>query len=190
MKKTALLAAALLLAIGLHLPARAADNGEPYGSAHFETFPDINRIKTLKTVWDFNFADPKAVGIVFNNIVALMKATAAYGPVDLHPLRIVVVSHGPEVVVWAKKNYGKYKELVDRAASLAKQGVVFEVCRNAAAAEGFKPEDLDGFLTVIPAGPYAIAYWENKGYGLEAYGATRPTPPIDALNRADLGTRH
>ncbi|TSA16757.1 MAG: hypothetical protein D4R74_03970, partial [Betaproteobacteria bacterium] len=92
----------------------------------------------------------------------------------------------PEIVVWAKKNYGKYKEIVDRAANLAKQGVRIEVCRNAAAAQGFKPEDLQGFVTVVPAGPYALAYWQAKGYSLNAVGATMPTPPVSDLNRADI----
>ena len=101
----------------------------------------------------------------------------------------MVVTHGPEMVVFAKKNYAKYKDIVDRAASLAKQGVRFEACRNAAAAEGFKPEDLHGFVTVVPAGTYALAYWQAKGYTLNAVGATMPTPPISALNKDDLGKK-
>ena len=83
----------------------------------------------------------------------------------------------------------KYKDIVDRAASLAKQGVRFEICRNAAAAQGFKPEDLHGFVTVVPAGPYALAYWQTKGYTLNAVGATMPTPPITDLNRADIAPK-
>jgi uncharacterized protein len=166
-----------------------ADNDAPYGSAGFESYADINSLKQLKVVWDFNFIDPKAVGMVFNNVSALMKATAEFGPTEMEPLKVVIVSHGPEIVVWAKKNYGKYKDIVDRAASMAKQGVRFEICRNAAAAEGFKPEDLQGFVTVVPAGPYALAYWQAKGYSLNAVGATMPTPPISDLNRADVAPK-
>ena len=29
----------------------------------------------IEVVWDFNFADPKSVGFVFNNLAALIKAT-------------------------------------------------------------------------------------------------------------------
>jgi hypothetical protein len=168
--------------------ALAAEDA-PYGTSHFESYADIGTIKQMKAVWDFNFVDPKAVGFVFNNVNALLKATADFGPNEIEPLKVVIVSHGPEVVLWAKKNYGKYKELVDRAASLAKQGVRFEVCRNAAGAQGFKPEDLHGFVTVVPAGPYALAYWQAKGYALNAVGATMPTPPIDDLNRADIAPK-
>jgi len=118
-----------------------------------------------------------------------MRATADFGPHELDPLKIVVVSHGPELVVFAKKNYAKYKDIVDRAASMTKQGVRIEICRNAAAAQGFAPEDLHGFVTVIPAGPYALAYWQAKGYTMNAVGATAPTPPISALNRADINKK-
>lgn len=160
-----------------------------YGTAKFESYADIDKVEQIKAVWDFNFADPKAVGIVFNNLAALMKATAEFGPHSIEPLKIVVVSHGPEIVVFAKKNYEKYKEIVDRAASFAKQGVRFEICRNAASSEGFTADDLYGFTTVVPAGPYALAYWQAKGYTLNAVGATMPTPPINDLNRADINKK-
>jgi len=169
-------------------PVLAADD-TPYGTSHFESYADIGTLKQLRAVWDFNFVDPKSVGGVFNNVNALIKATADFGPNEIDPLKIVIVSHGPEVVVWAKQNYGKYKEIVDRAASLAKQGVRIEICRNAAAAQGFKPEDLHGFVTVVPAGPYALAYWQAKGYSLNAVGATMPTPPISDFNRADIAPK-
>lgn len=157
----------------------------PYGSSKFSTYADINSLKQLKVVWDFNFVDPKAVGGAFNNVAALMRATTAFGPSEIEPLKVVIVTHGPELVVFAKKNYAKYKEIVDRAASLSTQGVKFEACRNAAAAQGFSPEDFHGFVNVVPAGPYALAYWQTKGYTLNAVGATMPTPPISELSRSD-----
>ena len=158
----------------------------PYGTAKFSSYADIDSIKQLKVVWDFNFVDPKAVGTAFNNLGALLKATADYGPHEIDPIKVVVVTHGPEVVVFDKKNYAKYKDIVDRAASFASQGVKFEVCQNAARAQGIAPENLHGFVTVVPAGPYALAYWQSKGYTLNAAGATMPTSPISELNKADL----
>lgn len=177
---------AVTLSAVLAGPALAQSAEAPYGTAKFSPYADIDAVKQLKMVWDFNFVDPKAVGMVFNNLNALLRATSEFGPRELDPLKVVIVSHGPEVVVFDKKNYGKYKEIVDRAASFAKQGVVFEICRNAAAAQGIAPEDLHGFVTVVPAGPYALAYWQAKGYALNAVGATMPTPPISELNRADI----
>jgi uncharacterized protein len=165
---------------------QAADKDAPYGTAKFSAYSDIDSIKQLKVVWDFNFVDPKAVGKVFNNVNALIKATSEFGPKEIDPLKVVIVSHGPEIVVWDKRNYAKYKDIVDRAASMASQGVRFEVCRNAAKALGLGPEDLQGFITVIPAGPYALAYWQAKGYSLNAVGATMPTTPFSELNKADI----
>ena len=184
--------AALIALVGFSSVAFA--EGEkvtaPYGTAKFSSYADINQMTQLKSVWDFNFQDPKSVGFVFNNIAALLKATEEYGPHEIDPIKVVIVSHGPEVVLWAKKNYSKYKDIVDRAASFAQQGVRFEVCKNDAAALGFKPEDLDGFVTVIPAGPYALTYWQNKGYAYIAVGATIPTPPISAYNKEDTNKRN
>jgi len=165
---------------------KEAPKDSPYGTAKFSAYPDIDSIKQLKVVWDFNFVDPKAVGMVFNNLAALLRATSEYGPKEIDPIKVVVVSHGPEIVVWDKKNYAKYKEIVDRAASFASQGVKFEVCRNAAHILGLEAADLPGFITVVPAGPYALAYWQAKGYSLNAVGATMPTSPISELNKADL----
>ena len=175
---------ALLLLVPGPAPAQPSD--APYGSAKFVPYSDIDSVKQLKVVWDFNFVDPKAVGIVFNYVNALLRATAQYGPRELDPIKVVIVSHGPEVVVFDKRNYAKYKEIVDRAASLATQGVRFEICGLAAAAQGSAPEDLHGFVTVVPAAPYALAYWQSKGYTLNAVGATMPTTPISDLNRADI----
>jgi intracellular sulfur oxidation DsrE/DsrF family protein len=176
----------MVLAIAPLSPAFSQPTDAPYGSAKFEPYADIDSVKQLKVVWDFNFVDPKAVGMVFNNLNALLRATAEFGPHEIDPIKVVIVSHGPEVVVFDKKNYGKYKEIVDRAASFARQGVKFEICRNAAAAQGIAPGDLHGFVTVVPAGPHALAYWQAKGYALNAAGATMPTPPVSELNRADI----
>lgn len=174
-----------VLAMGLASPTQAED-AAPYGTAQFASYADIDSLKQLKVVWDFNFQDPQAVGKVFNNLSALLRAVAEFGPHEIEPIKVVVVSHGPEIVVFDKKNYGKYKEIVDRAASFAQQGVKFEVCRNAAAAQGIAPENLHGFTTVVPAGPYALAYWQAKGYTMNAVGATVPTAPISDLNKADI----
>ncbi|MDE2364662.1 MAG: DsrE family protein [Hyphomicrobiales bacterium] len=183
--------AAIAIATLTAVASASAQQSTPasYGTAKFESYADIDKIEQIKTVWDFNFADPKAVGMVFNNLASLLKATSEFGPRSIEPIKVVIVSHGPEIVVFAKKNYDKHREIVDRAASFAQQGVRFEICRNAAAAQGFKPEDLYGFTTVVPAGPYALAYWQAKGYSLNAVGATMPTAPINDLNRADIGKK-
>jgi intracellular sulfur oxidation DsrE/DsrF family protein len=177
------LTCAVLLTSVVSSAAQPADS--PYGTAKFETYKDIDQIKQLKIVWDFNFSDPRAVGTVFNYVNALLNATEEFGPHEIDPIKVVVVSHGPELVVFAKKNRGKYGEIVERAASLAKRGVRFEICRNAATFLGFTAEDFHGFAALVPPAPFALAYWQSKGYTLNAVGATMPTTPLSEFNRSD-----
>ena len=179
----------LLLAATLSWPAGAQTSAVPYGTAKFAAYSDIGELKQLKVVWDFNFTDPKAVGVVFNFVNSLLSATAEFGPHEIDPVKVVIVSHGPELVVFARKNYDKYKDIVDRAASFAKQGVRFEICRNAATFLGFAAEDMHGFVTLVPPASYALAYWQAKGYTLNAAGATMPTTPISDLNKSDTNRK-
>lgn len=178
--------AALLLASTAVAEGARAPSSAPYGSATAAGYGDIDELKQLKAVYEFFFTDPASVAMVLNSIKALIISTAEYGPNDFEPLKVVVVSHGPELVVWDKKNYPKYKEVVDRAASMSTQGVRFEVCKNAAAALGLKPEDLHGFLHVIPSGPYALTYWQNKGFALLLGGTTQTTRFVTPANKADV----
>ena len=181
-----IVSAALLLASSAMVEGAEAPGSAPYGSATAGGYSDIEALKQLKAVYEFFFTDPASVAMVLNSIKALMISTAEYGPNDFEPLKVVVVSHGPELVVWDKKNYTKYKEVVDRAASMSGQGVRFEVCKNAAAALGLKPEDLHGFLHMIPSGPYALTYWQNKGFALLLGGTTQTTPFITPGNKSDV----
>ena len=77
---------------------------------------------------------------------------------------MVVVTHGPELRVFAKENSDKYQGIVDKMAALADKGVEFHMCNNAMRAAGFKPEDMHGFITVVPAGFPEIAYLQSQGY--------------------------
>jgi len=158
---------------------------QPYGTSKFAPYADIEEVKQLKAVYDFYFADPNSISLVLSAINSLMAMTAEYGPHEIEPLKVVVVSHGPELVAFAKRNYGKYREIADRAASLAQQGVQFEVCRGAAASLNLKAEDFHGFVTVIPSGPYALTYWQMKGYALIPGGFTLPQRYRNEFNKGD-----
>jgi uncharacterized protein len=167
-------------------PSVAPIQPTPYGTAKFSPYADIDEVKQLKAVYDFYFPNPNSVSLVLSAINSLMAQTAEFGPHEFEPLKIVVVSHGPELVVFAKRNYLKYKAIVDRAASLAQQGVKFEICRGAAASLNFQPEDFHGFTTVVPSGPYALTYWQMKGYGLLPGGLTDPQRYTNQYNKDDI----
>jgi uncharacterized protein len=184
-KALANLCSCLALFCSLGAFGAANEAQAPYGTAKFSPYADIDQIKQLKAVYDFYFPDPKSVPFVLSSINSLMTMAAEFGPHEFEPLKVVVVSHGPELVVFAKRNYAKYKELVDRAASMAQQGVRFEICRGAAASLNLKPEDFHGFTTVVPSGPYALTYWQSKGHALIVGGLTAPQRYRNQFNAGD-----
>lgn len=123
----------------------------PYGTAKV----DMHAMPVTDVVFDVNYEDPKQLGILYGFIKNTWKETKG---------KVVVVTHGPELRAFAKENYEKYQGIVDQLADLAKAGVEFKMCNNALRAAGYKPEDMHGFITVVPAGFPELAYWQNKGY--------------------------
>ncbi len=158
----------------------------PYGSGELTVWPDLKEIEQIKVIWDFVFDDPTSVDGALNPVVAVLNAAAEHGRVDFKLIDTVVVSHGPEAVVWAKQNYDKFKDIVDRAAQLAEQGVRFEVCNNVARALGFSPEDLHGFVNAVPSGSLAVVYWQLKGYSVIHAGSTSPVKIVNQFNEGDI----
>ena len=137
---------------------------EPYGTAkkNMHPYPRINR------VYDVNYNKPQELNALYNFITNVNKVV---------PGKTVVVLHGAEIRAFAQENYLKYQAIVDKMASLAKRGVEFRMCNNAMHAAGFRARDMDGFITVIPAGFAEIIYLESKGY---RYINPVPTPVKDS----------
>ena len=151
MKKVNRYLLAVLLGCLLSLPVAQAEEASPYGTAK----TNMHEYPTINAVFDVNYEDPNKLNILY----AFVKNTSK-------PLKgkMVVVTHGPELRVFAKENYVKYQGIVDKMASLAEAGVDFRMCNNALRAAGFQPEDMHGFVTVVPAGFPEIAYLQSKGY--------------------------
>lgn len=64
---------------------------------------------------------------------------------------IVLVLHGDEIRFFAIENYGEYGELMRRAQSLTLAGPIqFRMCQAAAHERGFAPEDIHGFVDMVP----------------------------------------
>ena len=124
---------------------------EPYGTAKV----DMHEYPLTNAVFDVNYEDPNKLNIL--NVFLIKTSEALKG-------EMVVVTHGPELRVFAKENYDKYQGIVDKMAALSDKGVKFHMCNNAMRAAGFKPEDMHGFITVVPAGFPEIAYLQSKGY--------------------------
>lgn len=128
-----------------------AEEFEPYGTAKV----DMHKYPVINTVFDVNYSDPNKLNIL--NVFLTKTTDALKG-------KTVVVTHGPELRVFAKENYQKYQGIVDKMAALSEKGVEFRMCNNAMSAAGFKSSDMHGFITVVPGGFPEIAYLQSKGY--------------------------
>ncbi|MBI3523738.1 MAG: DsrE family protein [Betaproteobacteria bacterium] len=141
----------LVAALTIAGSAAANEAAAPYGSARLNTA----QRPVLNTVFDVSYDDPQKLAILYDFIVHTKAVTRG---------KIVVVSHGPELKAFAKENYARYRVIVDKFATLTSQGVAFHMCGNALKVAGYAPQDMHGFITVVPSGFADIAYYEYKGY--------------------------
>ncbi|HUW27332.1 MAG TPA: DsrE family protein [Sulfuriferula sp.] len=147
-KQPAIVILGMLTCLGT---ATANDIIAPYGTATVETRPT----PVLNTVFDVSYGDPQKLDLLYDFVRDTRRVTRG---------KVVIVTHGPELRAFAKENYTKYQSIVDKMAALAKEGVEFYMCRNAMKIAGYRPEDMDGFITVVPSGFAEIAYLEFQGY--------------------------
>jgi len=132
----------LLLAC-LLLPALSLAADTPWGHAKL----DEVAYKPHKVVYDVAASSVKAFTGVLNRVSFLNTVYQA----DPFESSIVMVLHGGEIPFFAIKNYDKYKALMDRAQSLTNSGNIrFRMCKVAAEFHGFKPEDIHGFVEMVP----------------------------------------
>jgi hypothetical protein len=134
----------------MQAPALAADM-TPFGDAKV----DMHKYKAINRVYDVSYDDPKKL----NALVGFIKNVNA-----VVPGKAVVVLHGAEIRAFAKENYEKYQGVIDQLAALTKEGVEFRMCNNAMHGAGFEAKDIDGFVTVIPAGFAEVIDLQQKGY--------------------------
>ena len=120
-----------------------------------------------KVVYEFYFDDPDAINSALfwlrSHINPLSEAPY---DISIDENEIKVVIHGTEIVTVAKKNYGKYKEAVERMRYYHALGVEFKVCNLAAQDYNYKVEDFYEFIEVVPSAFAELAHWQMQGYAL------------------------
>ena len=138
--KTYLLLACLLLPTSLAL---AADDKAPWGSARL----DEVAYKPQKVVYDVAVSSLSEFTHVLDRVSYLNTLYQA----DPFESSIIMVLHGNEIPFFAIKNYPRHKELMSRAQSLIESGNIrFRMCKLAAEGRGFKPQDIHGFVEMVP----------------------------------------
>lgn len=150
--KSKIVVAGILVATFSAMPGAVfAVDMTPFGDAKV----DMHKYGKIDRVYDVSYDDPKKL----NNLISFIKNVNA-----VVPGKAVVVLHGAEIRAFAKENYEKYQGVIDQLAALSKEGVEFRMCNNAMRGAGFEPKDIDGFITIIPAGFAEIIDLQQKGY--------------------------
>ena len=120
--------------------------------------------KPQKVVYDVHVKTVEAVESVLDRASYLSTITGA----DPFDQSIILVLHGAELSFFAIKNYQKHKELVHRAQSLVEsEAMTIKMCKIAAQSQGFAPEDIHGFVEMVPMGDAEIIrlqYEEGHAY--------------------------
>ena len=135
-----LLLACLLLPTPL---TQAADANAPWGRAKLDNVS----YQPHKVVYDVSASSVASFRHVLDRVSYLNTIYNA----DPFDSSIVMVLHGKEIPFFAIKNYAQYKELMTRARSLVNSGNIrFRMCKVAAEGHGLKPEDVHGFVEMVP----------------------------------------
>lgn len=147
-----------LLSLTMIGAVHAAEGNAPWGKASER---DID-YRPSKVVYDVAVKSVGRLESVLDRASYLSKVYNA----DPFEASIVIVLHGDEINFFATRNYQKYKELMTRARSLTVGGVIkFHMCKIAARGHGYAPEDIHGFVDVVPMADAEIVRLQNEeGY--------------------------
>lgn len=134
----------------------AADGNAPWGRAAFVEVA----YSPQKVVYDVAVSSPAELEGVLDRVSFLNNIYEA-NPFDSS---IVVVLHGDEIPLFAVKNHAKHRELMARAQSLTRAGPIqFRMCVVAARAHGYQPEEIHGFVQMVPMADAEIVRLQREG---------------------------
>jgi hypothetical protein len=84
---------------------------------------------------------------------------------DFSDLNIALVLHGPDMAMFARRNYDQHKELVDLAARLDAFDIIdFKICETAMGQLGYSDDDFPAFLERVPYAPEELKRLKGEGY--------------------------
>ena len=155
----------LLFALSLIIaasPLAFASNTDsaPWGGAQVTA----TEYKPQKVVYDVHVKSVEEVESVLDRASYLSTITGA----DPFEQSIVLVLHGKELSFFAIKNFLKYEDLMRRAQSLVdSEALKIKMCKIAAQSQGYAPEDIHGFIEMVPMGDAEIIrlqYEEGHAY--------------------------
>lgn len=145
---------ALLTGLVIITPVYSIENpGLPASSPWGSATVTATEYKPQKVVYDVHVKTVAAVQSVLDRASYLSTITGT----DPFDQSIVLVLHGTELSFFAIKNYQKYQALMHRAQSLVEsEAITIKMCKIAARSQGFAPEDIHGFIDIVPMGDAEI----------------------------------
>lgn len=85
--------------------------------------------------------------------------------IDKSQSGIALVLHGPEIEIFNKKNYGKYRHIVDKAKRLnAEHIIAVKLCRTKMKELHMRDQDVPSWIEIVPYGPDEEKRLEGLGY--------------------------
>ncbi len=150
---------AYALAIGLMAWSAVAlgESRAPWGSA---TAAEV-AYEAQKVVYDLTSGDAEDVRSLLDRAAYLYEVTGS----DPFDASIVIVVHGDAVASFAIEAFNEHEALMMRARSLTVGAPIeFRLCQAAARRQGFEPDDLHGFVRMVPMADAEIVRLQKQGY--------------------------
>lgn len=148
----------------LLIPLLAISYGQVHAEATYEETPYKDE---QKVVFDFYLDDPAKMATALywirSYLNPLLDAPYGFPP---EGMEIKVIIHGTEIVTVAKKNYKKYRDVVERMKYYESLGVEFRVCELAAGDYGYTLKDFHDFIIMAPSAIIELGHWQQEGYAL------------------------
>jgi len=134
-----------------------ASENAPWGTSSLTE----KEYQPTKVVYDVSAADADEMNSIIGRVSHLNNEYAG----DVFDAHIVVVLHGNEIPLFSVENYAENEELMERAQSLTVAGnVEYRMCAAAAALHDVDPEDVHGFVNVVPMADAEIIELQHDGY--------------------------
>lgn len=147
----------LLLTILLIPPTLAAEAEAPWGRGKAVA----QSYEKQKVVYDVTTSSEAAMRSVISRAQLLVDLNGS----DPFDNKVVIVLHGKEIPFFAVKNLRKHQELMQRAQSATLSGLIeFRMCKLAAEGHGFQPEEIHGFVSLVPMADAEIVRLQQAGY--------------------------
>lgn len=140
-----------------HIPLISASENTPWGAANV-----LNTIyKPKKVLYDLKSGDKNVIYNVLDRLGYLYKL---YGS-DTFDSSIIVVVHGDAIPFFAMDTFKNHQDIMKRAQSLTiGTSIEFRMCRAAAKVLDYEPEDIHGFVSMVPMADAEIIRLQHDNY--------------------------